>query len=105
MQCGADYVAISSLRRVGTDVEMARQLTSIAGEKHGIKPQIIAKIERAEAVGKLREILEAVRRHHGGARRSRRSRSARPAPSCKRMFAPARAPASRSSLRRTSWSR
>ncbi len=58
MQCGADYVAISFVKS-RTDVEMARQLASIAGEKHGIKPQIIAKIERAEAIPMLREILDA----------------------------------------------
>ncbi|HZA95307.1 MAG TPA: pyruvate kinase, partial [Burkholderiaceae bacterium] len=58
MQCGADYVAISFVKS-GTDVEMARQLAQIAGEKHGIKPQVIAKIERAEAIPKLREILDA----------------------------------------------
>jgi pyruvate kinase len=58
MQCGADYVAVSFVKN-RTDVEMARQLTSIAGEKHGIRPQIIAKIERAEAIPVLREILDA----------------------------------------------
>ena len=58
MQCGADYVAISFVKS-RTDVEMARQLATIAGEKHGIKPQIIAKIERAEAIPMLREILDA----------------------------------------------
>jgi pyruvate kinase len=58
MQCGADYVAVSFVKN-RTDVEMARQLASIAGEKHGVKPQIIAKIERAEAIPVLREILEA----------------------------------------------
>ena len=58
MQCGADYVAVSFVKN-RTDVEMARQLTTIAGEKHGVKPQIISKIERAEAIPLLREILEA----------------------------------------------
>ena len=58
MQCGADYVAVSFVKN-RTDVEMARQLTTIAGEKHGVKPQIIAKIERAEAIPKLKEILDA----------------------------------------------
>jgi pyruvate kinase len=58
MQCGADYVAVSFVKN-RTDVEMARQLATIAGEKHGVKPQIIAKIERAEAIPVLREILEA----------------------------------------------
>jgi len=58
MQCGADYVAVSFVKN-RTDVEMARQLATIAGEKHGVRPQIIAKIERAEAIPLLREILEA----------------------------------------------
>src|SRR4030095_12123671 len=58
MACGADFVAVSFVKN-RTDVEMARQPATIAGEKHGIKPQIIAKIERAEAIPKLREILEA----------------------------------------------
>ena len=58
MQCGADYVAVSFVKN-RTDVEMARQLATIAGEKHGVRPQIIAKIERAEAIPRLREILEA----------------------------------------------
>ena len=58
MACGADYVAVSFVRS-GTDVEMARRLATIAGEKHGIEPLMIAKIERAEAIPLLREILEA----------------------------------------------
>lgn len=58
MQCGADFVAVSFVKN-RTDVEMARQLATIAGEKHGIRPQIIAKIERAEAIPVLREILAA----------------------------------------------
>ena len=58
MQCGADFIAVSFVKN-RTDVEMARQLATIAGEKHGVKPQIIAKIERAEAIPVLREILEA----------------------------------------------
>ena len=58
MACGADYVAVSFVKN-RTDVEMARQLATIAGEKHGIKPLVIAKIERAEAIPALREILDA----------------------------------------------
>jgi pyruvate kinase len=58
MECGADYIAVSFVKN-RTDVEMARRLATIAGEKHGIKPLIIAKIERAEAVPLLREILDA----------------------------------------------
>jgi pyruvate kinase len=58
MKCGADFVAVSFVKN-RTDVEMARQLASIAGERHGVKPQIIAKIERAEAIPVLREILDA----------------------------------------------
>jgi pyruvate kinase len=58
MQCGADFVAVSFVKN-RTDVEMARQLATIAGEKHGIRPLIIAKIERAEAIPALEEIIEA----------------------------------------------
>jgi pyruvate kinase len=58
MQCGADFVAVSFVKN-RTDVEMARQLATIAGEKYGVKPQVIAKIERAEAIPMLREILDA----------------------------------------------
>lgn len=58
MACGADYVAISFVKN-RTDVEMARQLTTIAGQKHGLKPLVIAKIERAEAIPRLEEIIEA----------------------------------------------
>lgn len=58
MECGADYVAVSFVKN-RTDVEMARQLATIAGEKHGVRPLIIAKIERAEAIPRLKEILEA----------------------------------------------
>lgn len=58
MECGADYVAVSFVKN-RTDVEMARQLAGIAGERHGLRPQIISKIERAEAIGRLAEILDA----------------------------------------------
>jgi pyruvate kinase len=40
-------------------MEMARQLANIAGQPFGIKPAMIAKIERAEAIPALAEILEA----------------------------------------------
>ena len=58
MECGADYIAVSFVRN-RTDIEMARQLANIAGERFGTKPQIIAKIERAEAIPALAEILLA----------------------------------------------
>jgi pyruvate kinase len=58
MECGADYVAVSFVKN-RTDVEMARRLANIAGEKHGIKPLVIAKIERAEAIDVLPDILAA----------------------------------------------
>jgi pyruvate kinase len=58
MECGADYVAVSFVKN-RTDVEMARRLATIAGEKHGVRPAIIAKIERAEAIPLLKEILDA----------------------------------------------
>ena len=40
-------------------MEMARQLANIAGEPYGHKPMLIAKIERAEAIPALQEILDA----------------------------------------------
>ncbi|HUN92477.1 MAG TPA: pyruvate kinase [Burkholderiaceae bacterium] len=58
MELGADFVAVSFVRN-RTDVEMARQLANIAGERFGHKPQIIAKIERAEAIPALPDILQA----------------------------------------------
>jgi pyruvate kinase len=58
MECGADFIAVSFVKN-RTDVEMARRLAMIAGERHGIKPQIIAKIERAEAIPVLKDIVDA----------------------------------------------
>ena len=58
MECGADYVAVSFVKN-RTDVEMARRLATIAGEKYSVRPQIIAKIERAEAIPLLKDILDA----------------------------------------------
>jgi pyruvate kinase len=58
MECGADYVAVSFVKN-RTDVEMARRLATIAGERNGIKPLVIAKIERAEAIPALKDILDA----------------------------------------------
>jgi len=54
----ADYVAISFPKNA-TDMEMSRQLANIAGEPYGHKPLMIAKIERAEAIPVLQEILDA----------------------------------------------
>jgi pyruvate kinase len=58
MQFQADYLAIS-FPKSATDMEMARQLANIAGEPYGHKPRMIAKIERAEAIPVLQEILDA----------------------------------------------
>jgi len=58
MSFQADYLAIS-FPKSATDMEMARQLANIAGEPYGHKPQMIAKIERAEAIPALQEILNA----------------------------------------------
>jgi pyruvate kinase len=55
-QC--DYLAISFPKNA-TDMEMARQLANIAGEPYNHKPLMIAKIERAEAIPLLQEILDA----------------------------------------------
>ena len=58
MSFQADYVAVSFPKNA-TDMEMARQLSNIAGEPYGHKPMMIAKIERAEAIPVLQEILDA----------------------------------------------
>ena len=58
MQLGADYVAVSFPKNA-TDMEMARQLCNVACTDTGHRPGLIAKIERAEAVPKLEEILKA----------------------------------------------
>ena len=54
----ADYVAVS-FPKTGTDMEMARQLCLVAGAEFRHKPALIAKIERAEAIPRLEEILAA----------------------------------------------
>jgi pyruvate kinase len=58
MSFQADYVAVS-FPKSATDMVMARQLANIAGEPTRHKPQMIAKIERAEAIPALQEILDA----------------------------------------------
>jgi pyruvate kinase len=58
MSFQADYLAIS-FPKSATDMEMARQLANIAGEPYRHKPMMIAKIERAEAIPVLQEILDA----------------------------------------------
>ncbi|MES2149479.1 MAG: pyruvate kinase [Pseudomonadota bacterium] len=58
MSFQADYVAVSFPKNA-TDMEMARQLANIAGEAYDHKPFMIAKIERAEAIPALQEILDA----------------------------------------------
>jgi pyruvate kinase len=58
MSLGADYIAVSFPKNA-TDMEMARQLGNIAGEQYGIRPKMIAKIERAEAIPVLQSILDA----------------------------------------------
>jgi pyruvate kinase len=58
MSFQADYVAVSFPKNA-TDMEMARQLANVAGAEFGHKPHLIAKIERAEAIPKLDEILRA----------------------------------------------
>ena len=55
-QC--EYVAVSFPKNA-TDMEMARQLANVAGESVRIKPAMIAKIERFEAIPHLEEILRA----------------------------------------------
>ena len=58
MSFQADYVAVSFPKNA-TDMEMARQLCNVAAGEYGHKPGLIAKIERAEAIPKLQEILLA----------------------------------------------
>ncbi len=58
MSFQADYLAVSFPKNA-TDMEMARQLAQVAGEPWGHKPGLIAKIERAEAIPHLDEILQA----------------------------------------------
>jgi len=56
MSFQADYVAVSFPKNA-TDMEMARQLCNVAGSQYKHKPGLIAKIERAEAIPNLEEIL------------------------------------------------
>ena len=58
MDFKADYVAVSFPKNA-TDMEMARQLCTVACADHHHRPGLIAKIERAEAIPKLLEILLA----------------------------------------------
>ena len=58
MSFQADYVAVSFPKNA-TDMEMARQLCNVAAAEFGHTPALIAKIERAEAIPKLLEILLA----------------------------------------------
>ncbi len=58
MSFRADYVAVSFPKNA-TDMGMARQLANVAGEAYDHKPMMIAKIERAEAIPVLQEILDA----------------------------------------------
>ena len=58
MSFQADYVAVSFPKNA-TDMEMARQLCNVAGSEYGHRPGMIAKIERAEAIPKLEEIIRA----------------------------------------------
>ncbi|WP_439114878.1 pyruvate kinase [Hydrogenophaga sp.] len=57
MSLKADYVAVSFPKNA-TDMELARQLCNVAGESMGHKPALIAKIERAEAIPELANILK-----------------------------------------------
>jgi pyruvate kinase len=54
----AEYLAVS-FPKSATDMEMARQLANVAGEKWRHKPGLIAKIERTEAIPVLEQILRA----------------------------------------------
>ncbi len=56
MSFQADYVAVSFPKNA-TDMEMARQLCNVAAAEYRHRPGLIAKIERAEAIPHLEEIL------------------------------------------------
>ena len=58
MSIQADYVAVSFPKNA-TDMEMARQLCNVAAAPYKHRPGLIAKIERAEAIPRLEEILRA----------------------------------------------
>jgi pyruvate kinase len=58
MSFQADYIAVS-FAKSATDMEMARQLANVAGSAYAHKPGLIAKIERAEAIPRLEEIMRA----------------------------------------------
>ncbi len=58
MHFRADYVAVSFPKNAA-DMELARQLANSAGEAYAHKPLMIAKIERAEAIPALQEIIDA----------------------------------------------
>ncbi len=58
MSFQADYVAVSFPKNA-TDMEMARQLCNVAAAEFRHRPGLIAKIERAEAIPRLDEILDA----------------------------------------------
>ena len=58
MSFQADYVAVS-FPQSATDMELARQLCTVAASEFRHKPFLIAKIERAEAIPRLAEIIAA----------------------------------------------
>ena len=58
MRFQCEYLAVS-FPKSATDMEMARQLANVAGEPWRHKPQLIAKIERSEAIPALEAILKA----------------------------------------------
>jgi pyruvate kinase len=57
MSLQADYVAVSFPKNA-TDMELARQLCNMAAAQYNHKPGLIAKIERAEAIPELDNILK-----------------------------------------------
>ncbi|MCU0926146.1 MAG: pyruvate kinase [Hydrogenophaga sp.] len=57
MSLRADYVAVSFPKNA-TDMELARQLCNMAAAQYNHKPGLIAKIERAEAIPELANILK-----------------------------------------------
>jgi pyruvate kinase len=57
MALKADYVAVSFPKNA-TDMELARQLCNMAAAQYNHRPALIAKIERAEAIPELANILK-----------------------------------------------
>jgi len=54
---GVDFIAVS-FPKCAADMQLARELVNAAGAPYGLRPKLIAKIERAEAIPELQAILD-----------------------------------------------